>query len=68
LVDIRAPEQVAVALLGMLASCPGEEFRDLFVRHYTLQQHLARLAEAIRSAEHPPPAFAPELLASGVTR
>ncbi len=67
LVDIRSPEQVAKALLAMLASDAGDDLRDLFVRHFTLEQHLACLAEAFRSAEHPPPAFAPELLASPST-
>ena len=51
LVEIRAPEQIAATLLAMLGRDAGEELRDIFTRHFTLERHLAALADALRSAE-----------------
>lgn len=51
LVGTRSPEQVATALVAMLVSDTGEELRRLFVSHFTLEHHLASLAEAIQGVE-----------------
>jgi glycosyltransferase involved in cell wall biosynthesis len=64
LVDIRAPEQIARALLALLGRDAAEELRALFVQNFTLEQHLVGLAEAFHSAEHAKQTFAPEPVAS----
>jgi glycosyltransferase involved in cell wall biosynthesis len=48
LVEPRHPEQVAQGLLALLPEI-GSDLRDIFLRHYTLEAHLATLASAIRS-------------------
>jgi glycosyltransferase involved in cell wall biosynthesis len=50
-VDIRSPGQIAERLERLSTLGTGEELRELFLRQYTLERHLAMLAEAIRSAE-----------------
>jgi glycosyltransferase involved in cell wall biosynthesis len=50
-VDIRSPGQIADRLQGLLCLGTGEELRELFIRSYTLEHHLAELAQAIRSTE-----------------
>jgi glycosyltransferase involved in cell wall biosynthesis len=62
LVDICSPEQIADALTVSITEEASEAVRDLFLRHFTLEQYLAGLAEAfhsIESADHPArsPAF-----------
>jgi glycosyltransferase involved in cell wall biosynthesis len=54
LVDIHAPEQIADALLAGLTGGGSESFRDIFLRNFNLEQHLAALAEAFHSIEQPP--------------
>jgi glycosyltransferase involved in cell wall biosynthesis len=54
LVDPKAPEQIAAALTSLVASDFAEQFREIFLRHFTLDQHLASMAEAIRSTEAMP--------------
>ncbi len=58
LVDIRSPEQIAEALLAGLTGETAEFFREIFLRHFNLAQHLASLAEAFHSIETIPGALA----------
>jgi glycosyltransferase involved in cell wall biosynthesis len=51
LVDVRAPEQVASALIRLASERSGEPMRANFLKHFTLQAHLTALARAIRSVE-----------------
>ena len=51
LVASRAPERVADGLLALIPSESGEGFRDIFLRTFTLDHHLACLAEAIHRVE-----------------
>ena len=46
LVDIRSPAQVAGALLKLASEESGEGFRQIFLNSFTLERHLAGLAEA----------------------
>jgi glycosyltransferase involved in cell wall biosynthesis len=61
LVDIRSPEQIGEALLASVIDANDESFRELFLRHFTIDQHLAALAAAFHSvkpADDPAPAAA----------
>ena len=65
LVDICSPGQIADALLASLTGETAESFREIFLRHFTLEQYLASLAEAFHSTEsagHPaqPRVLAPQ--------
>jgi glycosyltransferase involved in cell wall biosynthesis len=51
LVDVRAPVQVADALIRLVAERDGCLMRQHFLSHFTLEKHLANLAAAIRSVE-----------------
>jgi len=51
LVPVRSPERIADVLLNLLAGESGEGFRDIFLRSFTLERHLAGLAEAFLSVE-----------------
>ncbi len=51
LVDICAPAQIADALIGSLTEEASEQTRATFLRHFTLEQYLAGLAEAFHSIE-----------------
>jgi glycosyltransferase involved in cell wall biosynthesis len=51
LVDPKSPEQIAGALRRMAAKDFAGTLRDLFLRQFTLEQHLAGMAAAIRSVE-----------------
>jgi glycosyltransferase involved in cell wall biosynthesis len=53
-VDIRSPEQIAAALLAGLTGESAERFREIFLRHFNLDQHLAALAEAFHSIKRTP--------------
>jgi glycosyltransferase involved in cell wall biosynthesis len=55
LVNVRSPEQVADGLLALMDSETGEGFREIFLRTYTLERHLAGLAEAFTQLETAPP-------------
>ncbi len=59
LVPVRSPEKVAGAMLELLTQESGENFRQLFLSRYTLEAHLNKLAEAIRSVEQPASALEP---------
>jgi glycosyltransferase involved in cell wall biosynthesis len=63
LIDVGAPGQIADALLACLTAETTEYFRDIFLGHYTLEQYLAGLAEAIHSVESTGPAAAEPALA-----
>ena len=56
LVEIRSPDQIARALLGLLTSEAGEGFHDIFLRDFTLERHLSGLAEAFKQVEQAGPA------------
>lgn len=56
LVPIRAPLAVGRALLELMASESGERLREIFVERFTLEKHLAALADAISSVESSRPA------------
>lgn len=51
LVSGQNPGALAEALLAVLAADSGERLRAHFMAHFTLEQHLAALAQAIRSVE-----------------
>jgi len=53
LVSARAPQQIAAALLNVMTQKTGVSFRELFLAKFTLEAHLTKLAEAIRSVELP---------------
>ena len=51
LVAGQQPEPIADAIRRVLAVDSGEKLRGHFVAHYTIERHLATLADAIRSVE-----------------
>jgi glycosyltransferase involved in cell wall biosynthesis len=59
LVNIRSPEQVADVMLALITSETGEGFRDIFLRNFTLERHLAGLADAFLHHEPTGPAAVP---------
>jgi glycosyltransferase involved in cell wall biosynthesis len=61
LVNVRAPEQIASAVLQMMPEAPFESLRERFITHFQVERHLANLAEAIHSVEtaEPTPALQP---------
>ena len=63
LVDIRSPDQIGRrSLLASVAESPADEsFREMFLRHFTIDQHLAALAGAFHSIEPADASPAPRL-------
>ncbi len=61
LVAPRAPVQIAGALLHMMTTDVAASLRETFVRRFTLERHLAGMAEAFRSVENagPTPSLLP---------
>lgn len=53
LVSIRSPEKIAAAMLNVMTMETGEGFRQMYLARFTLDAHLLKLAEAIRSVEQP---------------
>lgn len=51
LVDPKSPAQIAAALRHLAARDLAGPLRELFLRRFTVERHLAGMAEAIRSAE-----------------
>ncbi|HEX9046420.1 MAG TPA: glycosyltransferase family 4 protein, partial [Verrucomicrobiae bacterium] len=51
LVNSQDPREISTAILRVLAERSGEQARDHFLQHFTLERHLADLAAAIRSVE-----------------
>jgi glycosyltransferase involved in cell wall biosynthesis len=49
----QSPEETATALLDLLALDTGENLRENFLNRFTIERHLAGLAEAIHSVETP---------------
>lgn len=74
LVDIRSPGQISDVLLASLVDAYDESFREIFLRHFTIEQHLTALAEAfhsIESADHAaavPARFGPAAVKLSLTR
>ncbi|MDW8310891.1 MAG: hypothetical protein RMK20_16085, partial [Verrucomicrobiales bacterium] len=58
-VPVRAPDKVADALLHLMTCDTGERLREVFEQRFTLEKHLAALADALRSVEAPEIASAP---------
>jgi glycosyltransferase involved in cell wall biosynthesis len=54
LVEVRSPEQLAEAMLSLISSETGEGFRSIFLREFTLERHLAGLAQAFQEVEQEP--------------
>jgi glycosyltransferase involved in cell wall biosynthesis len=52
LVEPKSPEQIAGALANLAESDFSGALREIFQRRFTLEQHLANMAEAIRSVEN----------------
>jgi glycosyltransferase involved in cell wall biosynthesis len=59
LVNVRSPEQIAEVMIALLTNESGEGFRDIFLRTFTLNQHLAGLAEAFLHSGPDTPTTAP---------
>jgi glycosyltransferase involved in cell wall biosynthesis len=51
LVDPKSPEQIARALGRLAIEEPAGTLREVFLRRFTLEQHLAGMAEAFRGVE-----------------
>ena len=51
LVNDQNPDEIAAAMLKVLAGKSGEQVRRHFMERFTLEQHLASLAAALRSVE-----------------
>jgi len=51
LVPPRAPDRIARAMLSFMSQPPAVELRQHFLRHFTVERHLMKLAAAIREAE-----------------
>jgi glycosyltransferase involved in cell wall biosynthesis len=60
LVDIRSPEQIANVMPALMTGEAGDGFRNIFLKYYTLEQHLKALADAFKLLEKPLPAAFPE--------
>jgi len=59
LVDIRSPEQVANVMPALMTGEAGDGFRSIFLRDFTLERHLAALAQAFLQLEQTAPFVAP---------
>ena len=59
LVDVRAPEQIANVMPALMTGEAGDGFREIFLRNFTLERHLAGLADAFTQLEQPQPAALP---------
>ena len=51
LVPPQSPDRIARALLGIMRLPPAVELRRHFLTNFTIEQHLKKLATAIRQAE-----------------
>jgi glycosyltransferase involved in cell wall biosynthesis len=66
IISVQSPDEVAAALLDLLMRETGENLRENFLNHFTIERHLAGLAEALRSVENAgaTPSLAPALQTS----
>jgi glycosyltransferase involved in cell wall biosynthesis len=55
LVDIRSPEQVANVMPALMTGEAGDGFREIFLRHYTIEKYLSGLAEAFKRIDSASP-------------
>ena len=53
LVDPKSPEQIADTLIRLMGADLAGSLREMFVRRFTLERHLADMVEAIRRVESP---------------
>jgi glycosyltransferase involved in cell wall biosynthesis len=53
LIEPQQPEQIAQALLAVLAGDYGPHFRETFQARFTIQRHLAALSATLNSLEPP---------------
>lgn len=53
LVPICAPDKLAAAMIQLMTQETGEALRQMFLARFTLEAHLARLAEALVTIEQP---------------
>jgi hypothetical protein len=51
LVDVRAPEQVADALMRMIEMDPFTDLRKRFETRFTVRQHLQNLADSLHQLD-----------------
>src|SRR5205085_9803049 len=51
LVNVRSPEQIASVMPSLVLGEAGDNFRDIFLRNFTLEHHLSGLADAFLQAE-----------------
>ena len=51
LVDAKSPAQIAAVLRLLATGDFSEQLREIFLRRFTLEEHIANMAEAIRSVE-----------------
>jgi glycosyltransferase involved in cell wall biosynthesis len=65
LVNIRSPGQIADRLLALMTVKTGEGFREIFLRSFTLERHLAGLAEAFVQIESTQPTSVPAAASAG---
>jgi glycosyltransferase involved in cell wall biosynthesis len=60
LVEVRSPEQIAETLLRLATTETGEEFREIFLKNFTLESHLSALRQAFLSVETATPLACPD--------
>jgi len=68
LVNVRSPEQLADRLLALMTVETGEGFRDIFLNSFTLERHLAGLAEAFTQLKSASPAAVAAAAAGSVPK
>jgi glycosyltransferase involved in cell wall biosynthesis len=58
LVTVKSPGTIAAAVLNLIPQETGEDFREMFLARFTLDAHIAKLAEAMLAVESPDAALA----------
>ena len=53
LVGIKSPEKIAAAMLNLMSNETGEDLRRMFLARFTMEAHLAKLAEALHTIQQP---------------
>ena len=61
LVRVHAPAEIADTLVKLCTRETGEGFRNIFLREFTLERHLASLVEAFRSVDETQPSALPQM-------